>query len=93
MLKPTASSGQQLPRHRREFTEVYGELNGRFVLSRPCHPMGPASNNKNMVARTKALLTLALDAETCRAGEKQYPFIMSLKRCPRKSERGRPLSG
>jgi hypothetical protein len=40
--------------------------------------MGPVSGDKNMVARTKIALALALNAETRRTGEEEDPLVMSL---------------
>jgi hypothetical protein len=32
--------------------------------------------DQNMVTRTKAALTFALDAKSCRTAEEQHPFVM-----------------
>jgi hypothetical protein len=58
--------------------EVYGQPDRRLVLGRPRHPMGPVTGDQDMVARTKIALTFALNAETCRAGKEQDPFVVFL---------------
>jgi hypothetical protein len=40
--------------------------------------MGMVGCNQRMVAGTKMALRFALNAETCRAGEKNNPFVMPL---------------
>src|SRR5262249_41324107 len=58
--------------------EVYRQPDRWLVPGRPGHPMGAASWDQDMVAGTKIALAFALDAQTCRAGQQQDPFVMLL---------------